>query len=72
MLTVKEVAERLNLSSSKVYQLVSEGRLSHHRFDGAIRFAEEQIQDYLEETRQEPVPRQRKTDPRPRLKHLKL
>ncbi len=72
MLKVSDVAKRLNLSSSKVYQLVEEGRLSHHRFDGAIRFSEEQIAAYLEETRQERR-EDRKSQPfRPRLKHIRL
>lgn len=72
MLKVSELAKRLNLSESKIYQLVEEGRLEHHRFGGAIRFSEQQIAAYLEETRQEPVNVQRRTDPRPRLKHIKL
>lgn len=72
MLKVSQVAQRLNLSESKIYQLVEEGRLAHHRFDGAIRVSEEQIAAYLEETRQEPVTTQRRTEIRPRLKHIRL
>jgi excisionase family DNA binding protein len=74
MLKVSELAKRLNLSESKIYQLVEEGKLSHHRFGGAIRFSEEQIAAYLEETKQERLeyePRQRQ--PRlPRLRHVRL
>ncbi len=72
MLKVSDLAKRLNLSESKIYQLVEEGKLAHHRFGGAIRFSEEQIAAYLDETRQEPVTVQRRTDPRPRLKHIQL
>ena len=74
MLKVSQVAQRLNLSESKIYQLVEEGKLAHHRFDGAIRVSEEQIAAYLEDTRQERQehePRQRQ--PRlPRLRHVRL
>jgi len=74
MLRVKQVAERLNLSESKVYELIDRGRLGHHRMDGAIRVSEEQIAEYLEQTRREPAaPRERKTTgPRLRLKHVHL
>lgn len=74
MLKVSELAKRLNLSESKIYQLVEEGRLAHHRFDGAIRFSEEQIAAYLEETKQETQehePRQRQYR-LPRLRHVHL
>ena len=73
MLRVKQVAERLNLSESKVYELVEQGKLGHHRMDGAIRVSEEQIAEYLDETKREPAaPRERKTaGPRLRLSHVK-
>lgn len=76
LLTVKDVAKRLNVSPSCIYQLVESGRLSHHRIGlgrGAIRFSDADIDDYLahvrEETRTQSSPaalQQRK------LKHLKL
>ena len=74
MLRVKQVAVRLNLSESKVYELVEQGRLGHHRMDGAIRVSEEQIADYLTKTRREPAaPRERKTTgPRPKPTHVRL
>lgn len=74
MLRVKQVAERLNLSESKVYELIERGKLSHHRMDGAIRVSEEQIAEYLEETkreRQEPELRGRNSH-RTVLKHIRL
>ena len=74
MLRVKQVAERLNLSESKIYEMVESGQLSHHRFGGAIRVSEEQIAEYLEETkreRQEPEPRKSQTR-LPTLRHVRL
>ena len=45
MLKVNEVAERLRVSSSTVYNLVEEGRIACYRIGkgrGSIRFSEEQ------------------------------
>ncbi len=72
MLKVSELAKRLSLSESKIYQLVEEGKLSHHRFGGAIRFSEEQIAAYLEETRQERREDQKAEPFRYQLKHVRL
>ena len=73
MLKVSQVADRLNLSTSKVYELVEQGKLAHHRIGGAIRVSEEQLVEFLEETkreRREPEPR--KSQPRhPQLRHLR-
>ncbi len=71
LLTVKDVAERLNVSASCVYQLVESGRLPHHRIGlgrGAIRFSEDDIAGFLHECRQITVIR----SPGRKLKHLKL
>ena len=76
MLTVKQVAERLNVSASCVYQLVETGRLSHHRIGvgrGAIRFSEQDVTDFLSESRSQS--RNATGTARPfqrKLKHLKL
>ena len=51
MMTVKEVAERLNLSEGAVYKAVHNGELEHHRFGAAIRITEDQLTAFLEETR---------------------
>jgi excisionase family DNA binding protein len=56
VLTVKEVAERLRVSSSTVYNLVEEGRISCHRIGkgrGCIRFTEEQVEAFLQSCRVE-------------------
>jgi len=71
MLKVAAVANRLNLSVSKVYELIDRGRLGHHRMDGAIRVSDEQLRAYLEETKQGPGDLPKKS-PRPRLKHIKV
>ncbi len=71
-LQAPELAKRLNLSESKIYQLVEGGKLEHHRFGGAIRFSEEQITGYLEETRQERREEGKSILPRPHLKHVRL
>jgi excisionase family DNA binding protein len=73
MLKVSQVADRLNCSVSTVYSLLESGRLGHHRCPG-VRVSEEQLTAYLEETKREgePVPRQRRIGPRPRLKHITL
>ncbi len=74
LLTVKDVAARLNVSLSLVYQIVEAGKLPVHRIGngrGSIRFRPKDIEAYVGECRvekQAPAPRQ----PRPRLKHIKL
>jgi excisionase family DNA binding protein len=49
MLKVKQVAERLNVSASKVYELVETDQLPHYRIDGSIRVSDEQLSTYLAE-----------------------
>jgi excisionase family DNA binding protein len=74
MLTVKEVAERLRVSRTCVYQLVERGKLACHRIGlgrGAIRIAIEDLAAYVEGCR---VTRNAGTEMSPhagRLKHLK-
>jgi excisionase family DNA binding protein len=50
MLTVKDVAGRLNCSESFVYELLASGELKHFRLgkgQGGKRVSEEQLQEYL-------------------------
>ena len=57
MLTVKQVAERLNVSIQLVYQEIADGVLGHHRFGKrAIRVSEEQLAAYAAQTKQESEP----------------
>lgn len=77
MMTVQQVAERLNLSRAQVYALCACGRLAHHRLgvgQGAIRISEEQLERFLKETECAPPPPARPGRPPRRitLKHLEL
>lgn len=74
MFRVKQVAERLTLSASKIYEMIESGELPHHRFGGAIRVSEEQIVDYMNRTKRERTSAApaKVAGPRPRLKHIKL
>ena len=77
LLKPRQLAERLNVSVSTIYCLVETGRIACHRIGvgrGAVRVSEEQLAEYLEETKRErreptvrcPVPRL------PPLRHVKL
>ena len=76
LLTVKDVAQKLNVSQSCIYQLVESGRISHHRIGlgrGTIRFTELDLSEYMDRIREQdgstlgiPSNRGRK------LSHLKL
>jgi excisionase family DNA binding protein len=75
VLKVGQVAERLSISVSKVYQMVENGTLAHHKIGGAVRISEEMLKEYLQgtERRRGSAPSwQKKTDPRPcRVKQAK-
>ena len=73
MYRVKAVAERLNCSESTVRSLIARGLLEYHRCPG-IRVSEEQIAEFLEETKRErekQEPRKQKPS-RPQLRCVKL
>lgn len=73
MLKVQQVAERLNVSVSKVYAMVENGTLAHHKIGGSVRVSEEMLTEYLQTTRRErgPAIRQRTSGPRPaQVTHL--
>ena len=78
MLTVSDVAKRLNVSNALVYQLVAQGRLPCYRIGlrrGAIRFAESDVEAYLDSCRiesAEQTPHSRSSVRTPTLKHLHL
>lgn len=76
LLTVKDVAQKLNVSQSCIYQLVESGRICHHRIGlgrGAIRFTEGDVSDYLLTSREESIDKQATRITRTRrLKHIKL
>jgi len=73
MLKVSQVANRLNLSISKTYELIETGELGHHRLGGAIRVSEAQLQDYLEATKKGGFePARKRKQAVPQLRHIKL
>jgi len=78
LLTVKDVAGRLNVSPSCIYQLVETGKIPHHRIGvgrGAIRFTEDDIAEYLQNARELAASGGlKRTTGRPKLKlkHIKL
>ena len=72
MLTVTQVAQRLNCSVSTIYGLITSGRLEHHRGPG-VRVSEEQLEAYLEATMRGREPETPKLHrQRPRLRHISL
>ena len=74
MLRVSEVANRLNVSVSKIYLMVQRKEIEHHRIGGTILFTEAGIEELMGRTkmeRSEPEPRKSKP-PRPTLRHIKL
>ena len=73
MLKISEVAARLNLSESSVYELVEAGKIVVHRFGkcrGAIRISEDDLRTYIESCRvgSESTPTRSKRT----LRHLKF
>ena len=47
LLSVRQVASRLGVSTSTIYKLCSEGRLAHVRVANAIRVAPEDLEDLM-------------------------
>lgn len=80
MLTVNQVAERLQISKQSVYGLIQRGQLATHRFGagrGTIRISEADLAKFVEACRSQPatpLPRvQPAVSPRPTgLKHIRL
>jgi excisionase family DNA binding protein len=76
MLTVKQVAERLNVSAATVYNLVVGGKLACHKIGvrrGTVRVSESQLADYLAATEQKKQRGAKPQKPAPvKLKHLSV
>jgi excisionase family DNA binding protein len=72
-MTVKDAAQRIGISASKLYQLVAGRRIAFYRVGGKIIFAEADVEAYLAACRVGAVT-PGITAPRPRvvLKHIKL
>jgi excisionase family DNA binding protein len=59
LMTVEDVARRLNTSESFVYGAIADGRLKHHRLgkgQGAIRVSEAQLSAFLFDTERGGMP----------------
>ena len=68
--TVKETAEKLNVSETTVYGLVARGSLASHRIGvgrGTVRITQQAIDRYLTDCRETPP-----TQPGATLRHLKV
>ena len=53
MLTPKQLADRLSLSLSMVYRLLTSGELERYRFGSAYRVSEEQLTQFLQKQKVE-------------------
>ena len=74
MLRVKDVAEKLGVSSALVYELTAKGKLPCYRIGlgrGAIRFKEDEVDSYLAGCRMTIAPEPPPEPSRPRLKHIR-
>lgn len=71
MLTVKQTAEQLGVSRSKVYQLASRRELAHYRVGGKLLFADDDVAAYLRAKRVEANDRFRGKPP-VTLEHIRL
>lgn len=71
LLKVKQVAQRLNLSVAKTYELLNEGAIPYFRIGGSLRVSEEALSVYLESCKSE-VAASRQKPRRPRLKFMRV
>lgn len=73
-MTVRQAAEKLEVSAATIYSLVASGKLRCHRIGmgrGVIRIAEEHLAEYLKGAEPVPSPAPAPVH-KPRLKHLRL
>lgn len=73
-MNVREAANRIGISASKLYQLVTRRAVAHYRIGGRIVFRDADIDAYLASCRVGAVAPAATTAPTvpPRLKHLSL
>jgi excisionase family DNA binding protein len=53
--TPEELAEFLSVSKATIYRLVGKRKLPFHRIGGMLRFKRQEIENYLENERIDPV-----------------
>jgi excisionase family DNA binding protein len=73
-MTVREVAEKLQVAKTTVYDLCAKGLLAHHRVGigrGTIRIVESDLQAYLDSCRVEATGPPEKEEPRYRAGAMK-
>lgn len=51
MLTVKQSAERLGVSLSKMYEIIRARKIAHYRFEGKIMLSEADLDAYIKTCR---------------------
>jgi excisionase family DNA binding protein len=74
MLNVREVAERLRVSATCVYQLIEQGRMACHRIGigrGAIRVSEDDLEEFIDGCREKRNEGAKLPPHSVRLRHLK-
>ena len=74
MLTVQDIAQRLNVSQACMYRIVQSGKLACHRIGngrGTVRISEEDFDEYVRACRIGKSEETRRA-PRSRLKHIKV
>jgi excisionase family DNA binding protein len=73
LLTIKQTAEQLACSEANVYALISAGQLPFVRIGRrkGLRIDTRDLEDFIE-SRKVQYEQARPTQPRPRLKHIKL
>lgn len=72
LLTVKQVAERLNCSESFVYNIARAGKLTGLRMEGMWRFSPSAVDDYIEKSTHAPTELQKPLTKRPSLSRLPM
>jgi len=55
ILTVPDLAQKIKLSTSTVYRYVSQRKIPFYKLDQAVLFREEDIDEWLESRRVEPI-----------------
>jgi excisionase family DNA binding protein len=55
LMTIEQLAERLEVTERFVRRLIAEGRVPHHKVGKLIRFGEDEIAAWLETTRRPPA-----------------
>jgi excisionase family DNA binding protein len=55
MLSTAEVAEMFNVSKATMYRLIEGRKITFYKIGGALRFTEDDVNRFLEESRVNPI-----------------